>query len=84
LYRFANKIPLLYDEGADVAKEVISEVALNKMGISKKQVKEQFSNLDSRSDRAIDLLPFIYFSIFARQGFHIRLQGRKALHQKVN
>jgi DNA topoisomerase VI subunit B len=64
LYRFANKIPLLYDEGADVAKEVISEVALNKMGISKKQVKEQFSNLDSRSDRAIDLLPIhIFFHI---------------------
>ncbi|HET6730694.1 MAG TPA: DNA topoisomerase VI subunit B [Nitrososphaeraceae archaeon] len=64
LYRFANKIPLLYDEGADVAREVISEVALNKMGISKKQVKEQFSNLDSRSDRAIDLLPIhIFFHI---------------------
>jgi DNA topoisomerase-6 subunit B len=64
LYRFANKIPLLYDEGSDVAREVISEVELNKMGISKKQVKEQFSGLDSRSDRAIDLLPIhIFFHI---------------------
>jgi DNA topoisomerase VI subunit B len=64
LYRFANKIPLLYDEGSDVAREVISEVALNKMGVSKKQVKEQFSGLDSRSDRAIDLLPIhIFFHI---------------------
>ena len=26
LYRFANKIPLLYDEGSDVAREVVSEV----------------------------------------------------------
>lgn len=64
LYRFANKIPLLYDEGSDVAREVISEVELNKMGVSKKQVKEQFSGLESRSDRAIDLLPIhIFFHI---------------------
>jgi DNA topoisomerase VI subunit B len=64
LYRFANKIPLLYDEGSDVAREVISEVQLNKMGVSKKQVKEQFSGLESRSDRAIDLLPIhIFFHI---------------------
>ncbi|MGH9979667.1 MAG: DNA topoisomerase VI subunit B [Nitrososphaeraceae archaeon] len=64
LYRFANKIPLLYDEGSDVAREVISEVELNKMGVSKKQVKEQYSGLDSRSDRAIDLLPIhIFFHI---------------------
>jgi len=64
LYRFANKIPLLYDEGSDVAREVISEVELNKMGVSKKQVKEQFSGFDSRSDRAIDLLPIhIFFHI---------------------
>ena len=64
LYRFANKIPLLYDEGSDVAREVISEVELNKMGVSKKQVKEQFSGLDSRSDRAINLLPIhIFFHI---------------------
>ncbi len=34
------------------------------MGVSKKQVKEQFSGLDSRSDRAIDLLPIhIFFHI---------------------
>ena len=43
LYRFANKIPLLYDEGSDVAREVVSEVEINKMGITKKQAKEQFS-----------------------------------------
>jgi DNA topoisomerase VI B subunit len=64
LYRFANKIPLLYDEGSDVAREVISEVELNKMGVSKKQVKEQFGGLESRPDRAIDLLPIhIFFHI---------------------
>jgi DNA topoisomerase-6 subunit B len=41
LYRFANKIPLLYDEGSDVAREVVSEVEINKMGITKKEAKPQ-------------------------------------------
>ena len=64
LHRFANKIPLLYDEGSDVAREVISEVEINKMGISKKEVKEQFANQDSKSDRAVELLPIhIFFHI---------------------
>ena len=64
LYRFANKIPLLYDEGSDVAREVVSEVEINKMGISKKEVKEQFTNPDAKSDRAIELLPIhIFFHI---------------------
>jgi DNA topoisomerase VI B subunit len=64
LYRFANKIPLLYDEGSDVAREVMAEVEINKMGISKKEVKEQFSNQESKSDRAIELLPIhIFFHI---------------------
>ncbi|HEY7110141.1 MAG TPA: DNA topoisomerase VI subunit B [Nitrososphaeraceae archaeon] len=64
LFRFANKIPLLYDEGSDVAKEVISEVEINKMGITKKEVKEQFRNAETRSDRAIDYLPMhIFFHI---------------------
>jgi DNA topoisomerase VI subunit B len=64
LYRFANKIPLLYDEGSDVAREVVSEVEINKMGISKKEVKEQFANPEAKSDRAIELLPIhIFFHI---------------------
>lgn len=64
MYRFANKIPLLYDEGSDVAKEVISEVEINKMGISKKEVKEQFANPNAKSDRAVELLPLhIFFHI---------------------
>lgn len=64
MYRFANKIPLLYDEGSDVAKEVVSEVEINKMGISKKEVKEQFANPDAKSDRAVELLPLhIFFHI---------------------
>jgi DNA topoisomerase-6 subunit B len=64
LHRFANKIPLLYDEGSDVAREVVSEVEINKMGISKKEVKEQFANPDSNSDRAVELLPIhIFFHI---------------------
>ncbi len=64
MYRYANKIPLLYDEGSDVAKDVVSEVEINKMGISKKEVKEQFANPDARSDRAVELLPLhIFFHI---------------------
>ncbi len=66
LYRFANKIPLLYDEGSDVAREVVSEVEINKMGITKKQAKEQFSNpnKESKRDRVIEVLPIhIFFHI---------------------
>ncbi|CAN5139360.1 DNA topoisomerase VI subunit B [soil metagenome] len=64
LYRFANKIPLLYDEGSDVAREVVSEVGINKMGITKKEVKEQFAGTDSKSDRAVEMLPIhIFFHI---------------------
>jgi DNA topoisomerase-6 subunit B len=64
LYRFANKIPLLYDEGSDVAREVVSEVEINKMGISKKQVKEQFATPESKAVRAVELLPLhIFFHI---------------------
>ena len=64
LYRFANKIPLLYDEGSDVAREVVSEVEINKMGVTKKEVKEQFANPDVKSDRTVELLPLhIFFHI---------------------
>src|ERR671912_302256 len=64
LFRFANKIPLLYDEGSDVAREAVSEVEINKMGISKKEVKEQFASADSKSDRAVEMLPIhIFFHI---------------------
>ena len=64
LYRFANKIPLLYDEGSDVAREVVSEVEINKMGITKKEAKEQFANDGVKSDRAVELLPtHIFFHI---------------------
>jgi DNA topoisomerase-6 subunit B len=64
LYRFANKIPLLYDEGSDVAREVVSEVEINKMGITKKEAKEQFANGEAKSDRAVELLPLhVFFHI---------------------
>ena len=64
LFRYANKIPLLYDEGSDVAKEVVSEVKITKMGITKKEAKEQFANPDAKSDRAVELLPIhIFFHI---------------------
>jgi DNA topoisomerase VI subunit B len=64
LFRFANKIPLLYDEGSDVAREAVSEVEINKMGISKKEVKEQFTGAGNRSDRAVEFLPIhIFFHI---------------------
>src|SRR5919106_710015 len=64
LHRFANKIPLLYDEGSDVAREVVSEVEINKMGITKKEAKAQFANREIKSDRAVELLPIhIFFHI---------------------
>ncbi|HZA07207.1 MAG TPA: DNA topoisomerase VI subunit B [Nitrososphaeraceae archaeon] len=64
MYRFANKIPLLYDEGSDVAREVVSEVEINKMGISKKEVKEQFADPETKAVRAVELLPIhIFFHI---------------------
>ncbi|HKZ62731.1 MAG TPA: DNA topoisomerase VI subunit B [Nitrososphaera sp.] len=64
LYRFANKIPLLYDEGSDVAREVVSEVEINKMGITKKEAKEQFANVEVKSDRAVEFLPLhVFFHI---------------------
>ena len=64
LFRYANKIPLLYDEGSDVAKEVVSEVEINKMGITKKEAKEQFANAEIKSDRAVEFLPLhIFFHI---------------------
>lgn len=65
LYRFTNKIPLLYDEGSDVAREVVSEVGINKMGITKKEAKEQFANdQKNKTDRAVELLPLhIFFHI---------------------
>ena len=61
LFRFANKIPLLYDEGSDVAREVVSDVEINKMGISKKEVKEQFARADNRSDRSRGVSADTYF-----------------------
>jgi DNA topoisomerase-6 subunit B len=64
LYRYANKIPLLYDEGSDVAREVVSEVEINKMGITKKEAKEQFATTEVKSDRAVEFLPLhIFFHI---------------------
>jgi DNA topoisomerase-6 subunit B len=63
LYRFANKIPLLYDEGSDVAREVVSEVPINRMGITKQEAKE-FANVEVKSDRAVELLPLhVFFHI---------------------
>jgi DNA topoisomerase-6 subunit B len=64
LFRYANKIPLLYDEGSDVAREVVSEVEINKMGITKKEAKEQFASVEVKSDRAVEFLPLhIFFHI---------------------
>ncbi len=64
LFRYANKIPLLYDEGSDVAREVVSEVEINKMGITKKEAKEQFAHVEVKSDRAVEFLPLhIFFHI---------------------
>jgi DNA topoisomerase-6 subunit B len=64
LYRFANKIPLLYDEGSDVAREVISEVELTRW-VYQKQVKAiQRSRFSVRS---CDNLSYSHFFIYALQ-----------------
>ena len=47
-----------------MAREAVSEVEINKMGISKKEVKEQFASAESKSDRAVEMLPIhIFFHI---------------------
>jgi DNA topoisomerase VI subunit B len=84
LYRFANKIPLLYDEGSDVAREVVSEVEINKMGISKKEVKEQFANPDAKSDRAIDLLPIHIFFHICSTKIPYKTAGKESIASEVD
>ena len=85
LYRFANKIPLLYDEGSDVAREVISEVEINKMGIIKNKQRNNFPS--TKNQKKIESLRFchcIFFSIFVRPKSLIKPPEKKALLQKAN
>jgi DNA topoisomerase VI subunit B len=84
LYRFANKIPLLYDEGSDVAREVVSEVEINKMGISKKDVKEQFSSADAKSDRAVELLPMHIFFHICSTKIPYKTAGKESIASEGN
>jgi len=79
LYRFANKIPLLYDEGSDVAREVVSEVEINKMGITKKEAKAQFSNGEIRSDRAVELLPIHTFFHICSTKIPYKTAGKESI-----
>jgi DNA topoisomerase VI subunit B len=79
LYRFANKIPLLYDEGSDVAREVVSEVEINKMGITKKEAKEQFANVDVKSDRAVELLPLHTFFHICSTKIPYKTAGKESI-----
>lgn len=79
LYRFANKIPLLYDEGSDVAREVVSEVEINKMGITKKEAKEQFANGVVRSDRAVELLPLHTFFHICSTKIPYKTAGKESI-----
>jgi DNA topoisomerase VI subunit B len=79
LYRFANKIPLLYDEGSDVAREVVSEVEINKMGISKKEVKAQFANGEIKSDRAVELLPIHTFFHICSTKIPYKTAGKESI-----
>jgi len=79
LYRFANKIPLLYDEGSDVAREVVSEVEINKMGITKKDVREQFFNPEVKSDRAIELLPIHIFFHLCSTKIPYKTAGKESI-----
>ncbi len=79
LYRYANKIPLLYDEGSDVAKEVVSEVEINKMGITKKEAKEQFANPEARSDRAVEFLPLHIFFHLCSTKIPYKTAGKESI-----
>jgi DNA topoisomerase-6 subunit B len=79
LYRYANKIPLLYDEGSDVAKEVVSEVEINKMGITKKEAREQFANPEARSDRAVELLPLHIFFHLCSTKIPYKTAGKESI-----
>jgi DNA topoisomerase-6 subunit B len=79
LYRFANKIPLLYDEGSDVAREVVSEVEINKMGITKKEAKAQFANGEAKSDRAVELLPIHIFFHICSTKFLYKTAGKESI-----
>ena len=79
LYRFANKIPLLYDEGSDVAREVVSEVEINKMGITKKEAKEQFANVEVKSDRAVELLPLHTFFHICSTKIPYKTAGKESI-----
>src|ERR687890_1089001 len=79
LYRFANKIPLLYDEGSDVAREVVSEVEINKMGITKKEAKAQFANGETKSDRAVELLPIHTFFLICSTKIPYKTAGKESI-----
>jgi DNA topoisomerase VI subunit B len=79
LYRFANKIPLLYDEGSDVAREVVSEVEINKMGITKKEAKAQFANGEIRSDRAVEFLPMHTFFHICSTKIPYKTAGKESI-----
>lgn len=79
LFRYANKIPLLYDEGSDVAKEVVSEVEINKMGITKKEAKEQFANPDAKSDKAVELLPLHVFFHLCSTKIPYKTAGKESI-----
>jgi DNA topoisomerase-6 subunit B len=79
LYRFANKIPLLYDEGSDVAREVVAEVEINKMGITKKEAKAQFANGETKSDRAVELLPIHTFFHICSTKIPYKTAGKESI-----
>ena len=79
LYRFSNKIPLLYDEGSDVAREVVSEVEINKMGITKKEAKAQFTNGEIKSDRAVELLPIHTFFHICSTKIPYKTAGKESI-----
>ena len=79
LYRFANKIPLLYDEGSDVAREVVSEVEINKMGITKKEAKAQFANGEIKPDRAVELLPIHTFFHICSTKIPYKTAGKESI-----
>jgi len=58
---------------------VVSEVEINKMGITKKEAKEQFANGVVRSDRAVELLPLHTFFHICSTKIPYKTAGKESI-----
>ena len=67
-----------------MAREVVSEVEINRMGISKKEVKSSFRQLIPNLIEQSKCFLFIFFSTFAQLKFRIKQQAKKVSPQKAS